>query len=53
MTREQIVEDLAESISQYSSCLEEVAENTDFLLNKICDEVRELVTAKVKSRTIK
>ena len=52
MTREEIVEELAESIYQYSSCIEEIEENTDFLLVKVCEEVRELVTDKVKSRAI-
>lgn len=52
MTREEIVEDLAESIYQYSNCIEEIEDNTDFLLAKVCDEVRELVTDKVKSRAV-
>ena len=52
MTREEIVEDLAESIYQYSNCIEEIEDNTDFLLAKICEEVRGLVTEKVKSRAI-
>jgi len=52
MTREEIVEDLAESIYQYSNCIEEIEDNTAFLLAKVCDEVRERVTEKVKSRAI-
>ena len=52
MTREEIVEDLAESIYQYSNCIEEIEDNTDFLLAKVCEEVRELVTEKVKSRAV-
>ncbi len=52
MTREEIVEELAEGIYLHSSCIEEIVENTDFLLAKVCDEVRGLVAEKVKSREI-
>ena len=34
MTKEEIVEELAEGIFQYSSCIEEIVENTiDFMHN--------------------
>ena len=52
MTREEIVEELAESIYQYSSCLDEIKPNTDYLLKMIDEEVRTAVNEKVKSRTI-
>ena len=52
MTREEIVEELAEGIYQYSSCIEEIVENTNYHLANICDEVRDLVHKKVISRTI-
>ena len=52
MTREEIVEELAEGIFQYSSCIEEIVENTNSFLPNICEEVRELVMEKVESRSI-
>ena len=53
MTREEIVEELAESIYQYSSCLEEKKPNTDYLLQAIDAEVRMAVDKKIDSRRIK
>ena len=53
MTREEIVEELAESIFQYSSCLDEIRPNTDYLLEAISSDVRVLVAKKVESRRIK
>ncbi len=52
MTREEIVEELAEGIFQYSSCIEEVVENTIEHMGKIYDEVRQSVQEKVVSRSI-
>ena len=52
MTREEIVEELAESIFQYSSTLDEMPLNTNWLCDTIHTEVSELVMAKIKSRTI-
>ena len=52
MTREEIVEELAEGIFQYSSCIEEVVENTIEHMGKIYDEARESVQEKVLSRSI-
>jgi len=53
MTREEIVEELAESIYQYSSCLDEMKPNTDYLLQAIDAEVRIAVDKKIDSRRIK
>ncbi len=52
MTKEEIVEELAEGIFQYSGCIEEVVENTIEHMGKIYDEVRESVQKKVISRSI-
>ena len=52
MTREEIVEEIAEGIYQYSSCIEEVIEQTNWSLIKISDDVKELVQEKVVSRSI-
>ncbi len=52
MTREEIVEELAEGIYQYSSCIEEIVENTNNFLETLCHEVREAVVEKVKSRYV-
>ena len=52
MTKEEIVEEIAEGIYQYSSCIEEIVENTNDHLANICNEVRDLVYKKVISRTI-
>ena len=52
MTKEEIVEEIAEGIYQHSSCLEEIIENTNHFLANICDEVRDLVHKKVISRSI-
>ncbi len=52
MTKEEIVEEIAEGIYQYSSCLEEISLNTNQFLGVISDEVRELVMEKVVSRSI-
>tara|TARA_Y100000004_G_C8702697_1_gene322357 strand:- start:309 stop:470 length:162 start_codon:yes stop_codon:yes gene_type:complete len=53
MTREEIVEEIAESIYQYSSCLDEMKPNTDHLLQTIEAEVRLAVDKKINSRRIK
>ena len=53
MTREEIVEELAESIYQYSSCLDEMKPNTDYLLQTIDADVRIAVDKKIDSRRIK
>ena len=52
MTKEEIVEELAEGIFQYSSCIEEVVENTIEHMGNIYDEVRKSVQKKVISRSI-
>ena len=52
MTRQEIAEEIAEGIYQYSSCIEEVVENTTWSLTKISDDVKELVQEKVVSRSI-
>jgi hypothetical protein len=51
MTKEEIIEEIAEGIFQYSNCQEEIELNTIEYLADICKEVRESVNAKVKSRT--
>ena len=53
MTKEEIIEEIAEGIVQYSNCLEEVELNTVECLADICKEVRKSVEAKTESRTIK
>ena len=45
-------QEIAEGIFQYSSCIEEVVENTIEHMGKIYDEVRESVQEKVLSRSI-
>tara|TARA_Y100000310_G_C20070953_1_gene529352 strand:- start:232 stop:435 length:204 start_codon:yes stop_codon:yes gene_type:complete len=52
MTKEEIVEEIAEGIYQYSSCFEEVVLNTTEYMSAICSEVRESVQEKVVSRSI-
>jgi len=52
MTKDKIVEEIAEGIFQYSSCKEEIELNTIEYLAMICKAVRALVDDKVKSRTI-
>ena len=52
MTREEIVEELAEGIFQYSSCIEEIVENTIDFMHNIHEEVVESVIEKVESRSI-
>jgi len=53
MTKEEIVEEIAEGIFQYSNCKEEIEINTVVFLGELCEQVRESVQEKVKSRTIK
>ena len=52
MTKEEIVEEIAEGIYQYSSCLEEIIENTNHFLANIDISVRNLVHDKTMSRSI-
>ena len=52
MTKEEIVEEIAEGIFQYSNSIEEIVGNTNTFLWEIKNEVRELVVEKVKSRSI-
>ena len=52
MTKEEIVEEIAEGIYQYSSCIEEIVENTNDFLETLCYKVREAVVEKVKSRYV-
>ena len=52
MTKEEIVEELAEGIFQYSSCIEEVVENTLDHIDSIYAEVKKSVMKKVISRSI-
>ena len=53
MTREEIIEEIAEGIVLYSNCIEEVELNTVTHLADICNEVQKSVKAKAESRTIK
>ena len=53
MTREEIIEEIAEGIVLYSNCIEEVELNTVTHLADICNEVQKSVKAKADSRTIK
>ena len=52
MTKEEIVEEIAEGIFQYSNSIEEIVGNTNTFLWEIKNEVRQLVVEKVKSRSI-
>ena len=52
MTKEEIVEEIAEGIYQYSSCFEEVVENTIEYMSIIVVEVRKSVQEKVVSRSV-
>ena len=52
MTKEEIVEELAEGIFQYSSCIEEIVENTIDFMHNIHEEVVESVMEKVESRSV-
>ena len=52
MTKEEIVEELAEGIFQYSSCIEEIIENTIDFMHNIHEEVVESVIEKVESRSV-
>ena len=52
MTKEEIIEEIAEGIFQYSNCEEEIELNTVGYLSDICKEVRQSVTSKVESRRI-
>ena len=52
MTKEEIVEELAEGIYQYSNSIEEIVENTLDYMDTIYVEVRESVQKKVVSRSI-
>ena len=52
MTKEEIVEEIAEGIFQYSSCIEEVVENTLDHIDSIYGEVKKSVMKKVVSRSI-
>ena len=53
MTREEIIEEIAEGIVLHSNCIEEVELNTVTHLADICNEVQKSVKAKADSRTIK
>jgi len=53
MTKEEIIEEIAEGIVLYSNCIEEVELNTVTHLADICNEVQKSVKAKAESRTIK
>ena len=52
MTREEIAEELAEGIFQYSSCIEEIVKNTEYFLAKLAEDVQVVVHDKVLSRSI-
>ena len=52
MTKEEIVEEIAEGIFQYSNCVEEIVENTIEHMSLIVAEVRASVQEKVVSRSI-
>ncbi len=52
MTKEEIVEEIAEGIFQYSECIESIFVNTNNFLTTISEEVRESVMKKVMSRSI-
>ena len=51
MDREEIVEAIAESLYQYSACIEEIVENTAELCEKLNEDIRGLVQLKVESRS--
>lgn len=52
MTREEIVEEIAESIYQYSGCVEEIVENTEYFLSVLRKDVKEVVHDKVLAKSI-
>ena len=52
MTKEEIVEELAEGIFQYSSSVEEIVKNTEYHMEILQGEVQEVVYDKVLSRSI-
>ena len=52
MTREEIVEEIAEGIFQYSNCEEEIELNTVEFLADLCKDVHKSVHDKVESRRI-
>ena len=53
MTREEIIEEIAEGIVLYSNCIEEVELNTVTHLADICNEVQKSVKAMVLLSTLK
>ena len=52
MTKEEIAEELAESVFQYSSTLDEMPLNLNWLMDSLHREVEMELKAKIKSRTI-
>ena len=52
MNREEIVEELAEGIFQYSSSIEEIVKNTENFLATLAEDVQVAVHDKVLSRSI-
>jgi len=52
MTKEEIVEEIAEGIFQYSGCIEEIVKNTEYFLAKLAEDVQVVVHDKVLSRSI-
>ncbi len=52
MTKEEILEEIAEGIFEYSNSIEEIVGNTNTFLWDMQSEVRQLVVEKVKSRSI-
>lgn len=52
MTKEEIVEEIAEGIFQYSGCIEEIVKNTEYFLATLAEDVQVVVHDKVLSRSI-
>ena len=52
MTKEEIAEEIAEAIFQYSSCIEEIVKNTEDFLATLAEDVQVVVHDKVLSRSI-
>jgi hypothetical protein len=52
MTKEEIVEELAEGIYQYSNSIEEIVKNTEYFLATLAEDVQVVVHDKVLSRSL-
>ena len=52
MNREQIAEEIAESILKHSSSIEEVIKNTDYFLSVLAEDVQAVLHDKILSRSL-